>query len=548
MGKPHYYLYGYLDIIFDMPKHTVIGIVGSALDNRGKGYKRWETWRPSVSVCMQAGFDINRFELLHQPNDIKLAQEVAADIVTVSPNTEVVLHALEFTDPWDFEEVYSKLLDFSLGYRFNTAQENYYLHITTGTHVAQICWFLLCEANYVPAQLLQSSPKKSALEGNGSIQIIDLDLSRYDAISSRFQRQNLEGEEFLKSGIATRNPKFNALIQEIERVVIRSKAPLLLTGPTGAGKSQLARRIFLLKQKRAQVQGEFVSVNCATLHGDNAMSTLFGHTRGAFTGAHSARKGLLSKADHGLLFLDEIGELGLDEQAMLLHALEEKSFYPVGADTTVKSHFQLIAGTNKDLRLAVKSGEFREDLLARINLWSYELPGLRDRKEDIEPNIDYELQRVEAESNHKVSFNKIARQAYLEFALSTEATWSGNFRDLNASIQRMATLADGGRITEALVTSEIIRLKRLWQDIPSALPLPNLQDYVDSESLENMDHFDQLQLAQVLAVCQSTRSLAEAGRQLFDRSRLQKTSVNDSHRLRQYLARFNVSAAELYAD
>lgn len=528
-----------------MSKTVVLGVVGTVLDNRGKGYKRWDAWRPSVSVCMQADLQVDRFELLHQPNNLKLAQEVAADIVSVSPGTEVVLQEVAFSDPWDFEEVYSKLLDFCLGYRFMPESERYLLHITTGTHVAQICWFLLCEANYVPAQLLQTSPRQDREQGNGCHQIIDLDLSRYDAISSRFRRQNLEGEEFLKSGIATRNPAFNAMIQEIERVVIRSKAPLLLTGPTGAGKSQLAKRIYQLKRMRAQVLGEFVAINCATLRGDNAMSALFGHTRGAFTGAQQTRHGLLTKAHRGLLFLDEIGELGLDEQAMLLHALEEKCFYPVGADSQTLSDFQLIAGTNRDLRVAVKEGRFREDLLSRINLWSYELPGLKDRREDIEVNIEYELQQAEAEQNHKVSFNKNARQQYLAFAISPEASWRGNFRDLNASIRRMTTLADGGRITEVVVADEVHRLKRFWAEAsPEPSPL-RLEDYVQLETLTDMDLFDQWQLTKVITVCRSTGSLAEAGRQLFDKSRLKKSSTNDAHRVRQYLARFGLTADSL---
>src|SRR5690606_17169261 len=119
-------------------------------------------------------------------------------------------------------------------------------------------------------------------------------------------------------------------------------------GPTGAGKSQLASRIYELKKRRRQVEGAFVEVNCATLRGDGAMSALFGHRRGAFTGAVTARRGLLKEADNGVLFLDEIGELGLDEQAMLLRAVEEGHFFPVGSDREESSHFQLITGTNRD--------------------------------------------------------------------------------------------------------------------------------------------------------------------------------------------------------
>jgi hypothetical protein len=120
------------------------------------------------------------------------------------------------------------------------------------------------------------------------------------------------------------------MIDEIEQVAVRSRAPVLLMGPTGAGKSQLARRIFELKRVKHQVSGAFVEVNCATLKGDSAMSALFGHRKGAFTGAAADRSGLLRTADKGVLFLDEIGELGLDEQAMILRAIEEKRFLPVG--------------------------------------------------------------------------------------------------------------------------------------------------------------------------------------------------------------------------
>src|SRR5690606_29133174 len=121
-----------------------------------------------------------------------------------------------------------------------------------------------------------------------------------------------------------------------------------------------------------------------------AMSALFGHVKGAYTGAARDRPGLLRAADQGVLFLDEIGELGADEQAMLLRAIEAKRFLPVGTDREIESDFQLIAGSNRDLGRAAVSGGFRDDLLARINLWSFPLPGLRERPEDIEPNLTYE--------------------------------------------------------------------------------------------------------------------------------------------------------------
>ena len=188
-------------------------------------------------------------------------------------------------------------------------------------------------------------------------------------IRDRFRREQEESLALLKSGIATRNAAFNRSIEQIERVAGRSRAPMLLVGPTGAGKSFLARRIYELKRSRHQLDGRFVEVNCATLRGDGAMSALFGHVKGAFTGAQNAREGLLRAADGGMLFLDEIGELGADEQAMLLKAIEEKRFFPLGSDREVESDFQLIAGTHRDLRGRVAEGLFREDLFARIDVY-----------------------------------------------------------------------------------------------------------------------------------------------------------------------------------
>jgi transcriptional regulatory protein RtcR len=325
----------------------VLGLLGTTLD-AGKYADRWQSWRPSVSICRQPDLIIKRFELLHPKRESRLAGVVATDIQSISPETEVRLHEIDFLDPWNFEEVYEKLSDFARSYSFDSENEDYLVHITTGTHVAQICLFLLTESHHLPGRLLQCSPDRDR-SAPGTIAIIDLDLSRYDRIASRFRQDQVDGVSYLKGGIETRNEAFNQLIDRVEHVALATRDPLLLTGPTGAGKSLLARRIYELKKARHLIKGAFVDVNCATLRGDGATSALFGHVKGAFTGALKDRHGLLRSADGGVLFLDEIGELGLDEQAMLLRALEEKSFPASGFDRETQSDFQLIAGTNRDL-------------------------------------------------------------------------------------------------------------------------------------------------------------------------------------------------------
>ncbi|MEW6213384.1 MAG: RNA repair transcriptional activator RtcR, partial [Acidobacteriota bacterium] len=415
------------------------------------------------------------------------------------------------------------------------------IHITTGSHVAQICLFLLTESRHFPARLIQTSPPAGRRKtGTGSFEIIDLDLSRYDRIASRFRREHQEGTSFLKSGIETRNTRFNALIDRIEQVAINSRDPLLLVGPTGAGKSQLARRVYELKRARHQIKGGFVEVNCATIRGDAAMSALFGHVKGSFTGAIKDRPGLLRAADSGVLFLDEIGELGIDEQAMLLRALEEKKFFPLGGDREATSDFQLIAGTNSDLAAKVREGRFREDLLARINLWTFRLPGLGERLEDIEPNLQYELDQFAGRAGRRVTMSREAREKFLKFATSNEARWSGNFRDLNGAVTRMATLAQGGRISVEAVEDEIMRLRSAWRRSRADENEEMIERFVSADRAGALDLFDRLQLGGVLKVCVESRTLSEAGRKLFSNSRDRKKTANDADRLRKYLARFGI--------
>ena len=525
---------------------VVIGLLGTTLDT-GKGPKRWERWRPTVSLCQHEDFIVDRLELIHDRRAKSLATQIIADIGSVSPETQVVQHDLSLRDAWDFDEVFAKLHDFATSYPFDTEREDYLFHITTGTHVVQICSFLLTETRYFPARLIQTSPPRNRKDGPGTLSIIDLDLSKYDRLASRFKREHDDAVASLKDGIETRNARFNALIDRIEHVAVRTTDPILLTGPTGAGKSKLASRIYELRHHRRMVSGPLVVVNCATLRGDSAMSTLFGHTKGAFTGAASDRPGLLRRADGGLLFLDEIGELGLDEQAMLLRAIEEKRFMPLGSDRDVERDFQLIAGTNRDLQACVREGTFRDDLLARINLWSFELPALRDRTEDIEPNIEFELARFGERRGHQVRFSAEARSAFLAFACEPTSSWAGNFRDLNAALTRMATLAPGGRITIDIVDDECARLRQAWngRDGGGERALDGL---LAPDRIDEMDLFDRLQLESVIQICRDCRSLSDAGRTLFATSRERRTSTNDADRIRKYLARFGLEWSDVQQD
>ncbi len=523
-------------------KSIIYSFLGTTLDNHRRNTDRWSYWRPSVALALQENLHFDEYHIWYQERFRPLLAVVMQDIQTCSPDTLVVPEQMELQDPWDFEEVYGKLYDYCRQQKFVPEENSYYVHITTGTHVAQICLFLLNESHHLPGKLVQTQPVHNANPAQGKITVIDLDLSRYDLLAKRFAVERQNDLAFLKSGIDTRNPKFNELIETIESVAVRSSEPILLTGPTGAGKSRLARKIFELKKLNRKITGDFVDVNCATLRGDQAMATLFGHTKGAFTGAVKDRPGLLRAANGGVLFLDEIGELGFDEQAMLLRAIEEKMFLPLGSDKEVGSTFQLICGTNRDLDEAVASGRFRDDLYQRINLWTFHLPGLAERREDIEPNVDYELEMFSKKNGQHITFNKEAWQQFMDFAQCHD--WRGNFRELNAMITRMATLAPGGRIDGATVKAELKKASPATDEVHDDDGL--LEALLGKDCETRFDAFELVQLKEVLHVCAESKTLSEAGRRLFAVSRLAKKSCNDADRLARYLAKFGIAFSDIH--
>lgn len=514
-------------------RNVVLGFLGTTLD---MGRKR--KWRPSISLVMHDDFHVDRLELLYDENFHRLAHQVKQEIEALSPDTEVLLQTLNLTDPWDFQEVYGKLFDFARTYGFDEDREQYHIHLTTGTHVAQICWFLLAESRHIPARLIQTGPPRSD-DPQPSYGIIDLDLSRYNLLQHRFDQLSRAYGDQLKGGIDTRNPAYNALIDRIELVAGNSDEPILLLGETGTGKTELAERIYNLKLDRRRVKGRMVHINCATLNSADAMASLFGQRR-SYTGqAGSERGGLLREADGGVLFLDEIDELDLKGQAILLHAIETGRFYPLGSDHEVSSRFQVIAGANRDLRSLSADGLFRPDLLARLSMWRFTLPPLRERREDIEINLAYELARSEGNLGSQTGFNADARAAYLRFASDPATPWPGNFRDFGASIRRLCTLAPRGRITRAMVDEEIATLQRHWHGSTKDSDA-RLVASVLGAAAQDLDPFDLVQLAEVIRCCRQSASLSAAGRALFAVSRAKRTSTNDADRLRKYLARFDL--------
>ncbi|PSV00403.1 RNA repair transcriptional activator RtcR family protein [Photobacterium kishitanii] len=538
---------------------NLIGFLGTKRDFRGTTEKRWNDFRPSVAACMHDELDISKFYLLHDSisKDSYLLDLTIKDINAVNAKVKVIPVQINANDNFDPLDVLKSLRDFA---RELPSDEEYLINLSTGTHAAHIVFFDLVRCNILNAKMIQTyglgacDRLKADLKmvQRGLYKIIDLNLAKYDEYRSILIDDSRISTEFLKGGVLTYNEAYNSLISTIERVAVRNNLPILIGGATGAGKTALAKRLYDLKKQKGIVKGNFIYLNCATLRVDTAHSVLFGHKKGAFTGASESREGLIKAADCGVLFLDEIGAMALDVQSMLLHAIETKLFYPMGSDKECSSNFTLICGTNENLTENSNRGDFRNDLLARIDTWFFELPSLADRREDIAPNVDFELSKYEETYGERVRFNIEAQKKYLTF--SSSAKWKRNFRDLSSSILRMCTLAKSGTITEADVADEIVRLNRSWcisnvscdndiESVPEKLELSRSRgDFfelvVNKYELSEKNAIELGSIRSVLSICTKCTSAKEASFVVFGEERKNPTSALNNWLERNIGAKF----------
>ncbi len=244
------------------------------------------------------------------------------------------------------------------------------------------------------------------------------------------------GTESPFPGLIGRSPAMERVFRLIENLE-QSEATVLLTGESGTGKEVLARAIHGHSTRRG---GPFVGVNCGALPGELLESELFGHVRGAFTGAVRERAGRFEIAAGGTLFLDEVGDLPLPLQVKLLRVLQERTFERVGESQSRKSDARIVAATNLDLKRAVQEGRFREDLFYRLRVVPIEVPPLRSRREDIEPLSTYLLARVAARQGRALRFSPDALRALLDYA------WPGHVRELENALEYAVAVCKGQTI------------------------------------------------------------------------------------------------------
>jgi DNA-binding NtrC family response regulator len=264
-------------------------------------------------------------------------------------------------------------------------------------------------------------------------------------------------------------------VLDLVRRAARSRSTVLITGESGAGKEVIARAVHYHSDR---VSGPFVAVNCKAFAESVLESELFGHERGAFTGADRAKPGLFERAEGGTLFLDEIAEVSTDFQGKLLRVLQERKFYRVGGTTERTTDVRLVAATNRDLRADVSAGRFREDLYFRLAVIPMHLPPLRERREDILPLARHFLAKWNSDLSRQIAGWTAEVEAYL-----LRHSWPGNVRELENAIERGVVLAQGEVIERRDMLIEV-EAESTTSEV-SQQP-ENLQTFLDRATAEHV--------------------------------------------------------------
>jgi DNA-binding NtrC family response regulator len=344
---------------------------------------------------------------------------------------------LELVSPIDYEEILGKLLHLLAALRSELQGAGLSVLLDPGTPQMQTAWFLLTKSGMLDARLLQGIPPRFA-GGTYKVREVNLRSHMFPMMSMRAADIMVGAEAAVRydrvpepleedEHIVGRDPQFLEVLEKARRVAAYDIS-VLIQGETGTGKGLLAR---LIHEKSSRAGGPFVSLNCSAIGFSLAESELFGHLKGAFTGAEHNRPGRFRTAEGGTLFLDEIGDLPAEIQPKLLRALEEKLILPVGADAELKVNVRILAATNQDLPRRIEQGRFRRDLYERLAQFTLRLPPLRERRTDI-PLL---IRRFLRDWNRDYQESKEVSEQAMRYLL--DYPWPGNVRELANSVTAM---------------------------------------------------------------------------------------------------------------
>ena len=427
---------------------------------------------PILSLVSARTFD--QVILFSTPNAEKNTIATEKALHSLHPELKVEVRDLLLIDPTDYVAILKGLRTHLRDIYETAPQAQFFIAVASGTPQMHACWVLLTASGEIPARILHIRPPRFVSKERPLVSEVDLSSSEFPLVRANVGM--IEPAESIppasvetamqQLGIVGDHPAAKKAL-EIAATLANSTAPILILGETGTGKELFASFVHKLS---GRLLDRFVALNCAAIPKDLVESMLFGHKRGAFTGATNDQVGKFDQADGGTLFLDELAELPLPTQAKLLRVLQDGVVEPLGAKKPHKVNVRVVAATNQDIRKAIRLGRFREDLYYRLNVGEIKLPSLRDRRSDIPKLALHVLDRVNA------TLKRPKRLSPDALARLQQHSWPGNVRDLENVIERSVRLAR----QEVLAADDLM----IGEPVTSADPLDALPEPQEGFSLE----------------------------------------------------------------
>ncbi|MEL4485405.1 sigma-54 dependent transcriptional regulator [Shewanella algae] len=418
---------------------------------------------PILSVLKAKTFQI--VYLFDTPATREASSNTKEAIKHLYPQCIVHVLDMKLSDPTNYHDIFKGLKEFALTIQEEQKHAKFYISVASGTPQMHACWVLLAASGEIPAKILHVRPPRFVTKDRPLLSEIELSSDEFPSVRFKSSSFTIDEHEMdvdsvrAQLGIVGDHP---AMLKALEMgaMLASSLAPILITGETGTGKELFARYVHALS---GRPQETFVAVNCAAIPEDLVESILFGHKKGAFTGAVNDQTGKFDAADKGTLFLDELGELPLPAQAKLLRVLQDGIVEPIGQTKGHAVDVRIVAATNRELRKQIRKGEFREDLYYRLNVGEIKLPSLRERRSDIPKLVLNILDRLNTslKRHRRLTTDALSRlQAH---------NWEGNIRDLENVIERSVRLSR----LEVLDASDLLITEPItYADPLDALPEP----------------------------------------------------------------------------
>ncbi len=393
--------------------------------------------------------NVRRFEhvfLFDTPTTREISRNNKEAISALYRECEVHVLDMKLSDPTSYRDIFGGLKQQAHVIQEEYGPASFFISVASGTPQMHACWVLLAASGEIPAKILHVRPPRFVTKDLPPVSEIDLSSDEFPSV--RFKSSSFafyEHEVDVDSarallGIVGDHPVMLKAL-DMGAMLATSQAPILIAGETGTGKELFAHYVHALS---GRARDTFVAVNCAAIPEYLVESILFGHKKGAFTGAVNDQTGKFDAANKGTLFLDELGELPLPAQAKLLRVLQDGIVEPIGQTKGHKVDVRIVAASNRELRKQIRKGSFREDLYYRLNVGEIKLPSLRERRSDIPKLVLHILHRLNG------SLKRPRRLTADALSRLQAHNWEGNIRDLENVIERSVRLSRSRRSVEIL--------------------------------------------------------------------------------------------------